>query len=127
MASHKKDFPAVRACIFDMDGLLINSEDIITLCVNRLLENYGRPPLTRSIRAKLMGVPSSTSSDLFHDWAALPVSRGEWSAELGELMHLHFPHCEPLPGAQELLANLSRARGAGSGDRVELALASSTE
>jgi hypothetical protein len=30
-------FPAIRACIFDMDGHLINSEDIITLSINHLL------------------------------------------------------------------------------------------
>ncbi|KAK3366595.1 glycoside hydrolase family 71 protein [Podospora didyma] len=32
-------FPPVRACIFNMDGLLINSEDIITASLNTLLEN----------------------------------------------------------------------------------------
>ncbi|OIW35542.1 HAD-like protein [Coniochaeta ligniaria NRRL 30616] len=129
MAPCKKDFPVIRACIFDMDGLLINSEDIITLCTNQLLEKYGRPPFTRSIRAQLMGVPDSTSSDLFHNWAKLPVSvsREEFKQELREQMRLQFPNCEPLPGAEELLSKLSRARSASSGGRIELALASSTK
>lgn len=120
-------FPAIRACIFDMDGLLINSEDIITLCMNQLLEKYGRPAITRSIRAQLMGVPGSTNGDVFHNWAKLPISREKFAREMAEQMRLHFPDCKPLPGAEKILSNLSRAHSASSGDRIELALASSTK
>ncbi|KAK2811686.1 hypothetical protein FQN50_002032 [Emmonsiellopsis sp. PD_5] len=111
-----------------MDGLLINSEDIITLSTNKLLEKYNRPPFTPSIRAKLMGIPGSTNSDVFHNWAKLPISREQFALESAEQMRAHFPNCVPLPGAAKLLENLSRARSASpSGDRIELALASSTK
>lgn len=119
-------FPAIRACIFDMDGLLINSEDIITLATNQLLAKYERPPFTRSIRAQLMGVPDSTNGDVFHDWAKLPISREQFARELTEQFRLQFPNCRQLPGAETLVMNLGRARNASSGNRVELALASST-
>ncbi|GAQ04972.1 uncharacterized protein C4C5.01 [Aspergillus lentulus] len=72
-----------------------------------------------------MGVPDSTNSDLFHNWAQLPISPEQFACELREEMHLQFQTCTPLPGAEKLLSNLSRARSA-SGDRIELALASST-
>jgi pseudouridine 5'-phosphatase len=121
------DFPAVRACIFDMDGLLINSEDIIGRATNQLLKKYGRPPLTQSMRARLMGVPNSNKSDMFHDWAQLPISRDQWAAEISEQMRRNFPDCEPLPGAEKLLLNLSRAQNASSGGRMELALATTTK
>ncbi|KAK2600214.1 hypothetical protein QQS21_005010 [Conoideocrella luteorostrata] len=120
-------FPAIRACIFDMDGLLINSEDIITHSTNQLLEKYGRPVFTRSIRARLMGVPDSTSSDVFHDWAKLSTSREQFARELAEQFQLQFPNCRPLPGAEKLVTNLSHACNVSSGNRVELALASSTK
>jgi pseudouridine-5'-monophosphatase len=110
-----------------LDGLLINSEDIITQSTNRLLETYGRPAFTPSIRAQLMGIPDSTNSDLFHNWAKLPISREQFARELREEMHLQFQNCTPLPGAAKLLSNLSRARSASSGDQIELALASSTK
>ncbi|KAI0553924.1 HAD-like domain-containing protein [Xylaria curta] len=126
MAPSKTDFPPIRACIFDMDGLLINSEDIITSCTNKVLKKYGRPVFTRSMRAQLMGVPDSTSSDTFHNWANLPVSREQFARELKEQMRLSFPDCEPLPGAEEILSKLSCARGE-SGAKIELALASSTK
>ncbi|CAJ0549790.1 Ff.00g034030.m01.CDS01 [Fusarium sp. VM40] len=109
-----------------MDGLLINSEDMITLSTNELLEKYGRPAFTRSIRAQLMGIPNSINSDTFHQWAKLPISREQFARESSEQMRLHFLNCKPLPGAEKLLLNLSRARSA-SGDGIELALASSTK
>ncbi|PKX91466.1 putative HAD superfamily hydrolase [Aspergillus novofumigatus IBT 16806] len=120
-------FPGIRACIFDLDGLLINSEDMITQSTNRLLEKYGRPTFIPSIRALLMGVPDSTNSDLFHNWAKLPISREQFARELREEVHRQFQTCTPLPGAEKLLSNLSRARSASAGERIELALASSTK
>ncbi|TVY55717.1 Uncharacterized protein LCER1_G002771 [Lachnellula cervina] len=55
-----------------------------------------------------MGVPNSSNSDVFHDWAKLPpISREQF--------------------AQKLVSNLSHARSAASGDSIELALASSTK
>lgn len=119
-------FPAVRACIFDLDGLLINSEDVITRALNHLLEKYGRPVFTPSVRSKLMGVPGSSNGDLFHEWAQLPISREQWSRESKQHMRLLFRDCEPLPGADKILSDLSRACSSSSGDKIELALASST-
>lgn len=117
-----------NSCLhFDMDGLLINSEDIITHSTNRLLEKYGRPAFTRSIRAQLMGIPGSTNGDLFHEWARLPIPREQFACELSEQMRLLFPDCKPLPGAENLLLNVSRARSSSSGKRIEMALASNTK
>lgn len=110
-----------------MDGLLINSEDIIGLSTNQLLEKYGRPPLTRSIQAQLMGVADSTNGDVFHNWAKLPISREKFARESSEGMRLRFPDCRPLPGAENILSSLSRARNSSSGDMTQLALASSTK
>ncbi|KAK5680157.1 hypothetical protein LTS10_007084 [Elasticomyces elasticus] len=110
-----------------MDGLLLNTEDIITLCINRLLEKYERPAITRTIRVQLMGVPDSTNGDVFHNWAELPISRDDFARESSEQMRLLFPDCEPLPGSMRILSSLSRAQSASTGDKIELALASSTK
>ena len=42
-------------------------------------------------------------------------------------MDLRLPDCKPLPGSEQLLSNLSRARSANSGTRIKLALASTSE
>ena len=44
-------FPPVRACIFDVDGTLINSEDIYTEIYNRILREYGKPDYPWKIKA----------------------------------------------------------------------------
>ncbi|CAO1604195.1 hypothetical protein XANCAGTX0491_007760 [Xanthoria calcicola] len=44
-------FPPIRACIFDLDGLLINSEDIYTEIYNKILHAYGKPSLKWTTKA----------------------------------------------------------------------------
>lgn len=50
---HKK----IRACLFDMDGLLINSEDIYTEVTNQILEEHGKGKLPWEIKIQLQGRP----------------------------------------------------------------------
>ena len=109
-----------------MDGLLINTEDLYTLCANNVLEKYGKPPLPWSIKAQLMSVPGSTTGDVFHNWAQLPIRREQFAREQTEQQVLHFPECEPLPGAQKLLSDLKDAR-TNTNSYVEIALASSSK
>lgn len=72
-----------------------------------------------------MGVHNSLNGDIFHNWAQLPIPREQWALEARAHLRLLFRDCEPLPGAEQLLLNLSGARSC-SGDKIELALASST-
>ncbi|KAK8128999.1 HAD-like protein [Apiospora sp. TS-2023a] len=120
------DFPAIRACIFDLDGLLLNTEDIITNAINELLQKYERPPMTRSIRAQLMGLANSSNGDAFYAWAQLPLTREQWARESKEEFHRQFPRCGVLPGAHALVSTLSSSYGGGEDGRIKLALASGT-
>ncbi|KAH9901971.1 HAD-like protein [Xylariomycetidae sp. FL2044] len=120
-------FPPIRACLFDMDGLLINTEDLYSLCADNVLKRYGRPPLPWSIKAQLMGIPGASNGDTFHAWAQLPIPRDQFAREQAEEHRIHFPGCQPLPGVEKLMTDLSTARTTGSGLPVQLALATSSE
>ncbi|KAB8305011.1 hypothetical protein EYC80_004316 [Monilinia laxa] len=124
--SVKTDLPPIRACLFDMDGLLINTEDMYTICANQVLAAYNRPPLPWSIKAQLMGRPGGSTSSIFMDWAQLPISKEQYVTEQREQQRLHFPECKPLPGVEELLQNLNRSRDI-NGNQVHIALATSSE
>lgn len=106
----RTNFPPVRACLFDMDGLLLDTEDIYTECVNIILARYGRPNMPWSIKAKLQGRPGPAANKIFHDWANLPITQEEYVAANTALQRELFPKTGPLPGVTELLANLDRTR-----------------
>ncbi|CAN8101895.1 unnamed protein product [Discula destructiva] len=132
----RTDFPPVRACLFDMDGLLLDTEDIYTQCINILLAKHGRPLLPWSIKAKLQGRPGPQANKLFHDWAQLPMSDQEYLAEYSALQRQHFPSAKALPGVEQLLSDLARTRWwdvaqqdattAPTNKRVHIALATSS-
>jgi len=45
------------SCLFDMDGLLINTEDLYTVCTNEVLREFGKPDMPWSVKAQLQGRP----------------------------------------------------------------------
>ena len=55
--------PPIRACLFDMDGLLIDSEDLYTNCTNEILRKYGKPDLPWRVKAQLQGRPAPQVCD----------------------------------------------------------------
>ncbi|KAI5292246.1 hypothetical protein KEM52_006512 [Ascosphaera acerosa] len=123
-SSSSKTLPPVKACLFDMDGLLLNTEDMYTAVINIILSQHGKPNLPWSIKAQLQGRPYPQATKIFHDWAQLPISIEEYSRQVAELQAQHFPHCAPLPGAVELLHNL--ASTAATSTPVHIALATSS-
>ncbi|KAF2463137.1 HAD-like protein [Lindgomyces ingoldianus] len=102
--------PRVRACLFDMDGLLIDSEDLYTTCTNIVLHENNRPSLPWSIKAQLQGRPGPQASEIFYAWAQLPITPDEFYARLAQLQKEHFPKTQPLPGVLELLKGLRERR-----------------
>ncbi|PYI11519.1 HAD superfamily hydrolase [Aspergillus sclerotiicarbonarius CBS 121057] len=106
MSSSAPSLPRVRACLFDMDGLLIDSEDKYTDITNAILHEYGKPTLPWSIKAQLQGRPQPDASRIFHQWAQLPISPEEYGVKQAALQEKYFPQSQPLPGVRDLLANL---------------------
>ncbi|TDZ37333.1 putative uncharacterized hydrolase [Colletotrichum sidae] len=93
-----------------MDGLLLDTEDLYTACINVILEQNGRPLLPWNIKARLQGRPGPDATRLFHEWAQLPIPHDEYQTKLSALQRQIFPTTKPLPGVPDLLANLGRTR-----------------
>ena len=117
----RSSFPPVRACIFDMDGLLIDSEVQYTIVTNTILHEYGRPSLPWNIKATLQGRSGPQAGKIFYEWAQLPISEDEFMGRQKELQKEAFKKCKPLPGVESLLRRLVAAK-----PRVRLAVATSS-
>ncbi|KAI4676007.1 uncharacterized protein J4E84_009806 [Alternaria hordeiaustralica] len=111
--------PPVRACIFDVDGTLINSEDIYTEIYNNILREYGRPDYPWAIKATQQSRGTKGTRRLL-DWAQVPLTPAEWSAKEKGFTHL-FENSKVLPGVETLLSTLK----AKTSPPVLLSLASS--
>ncbi|KAL8954099.1 MAG: hypothetical protein Q9222_000078 [Ikaeria aurantiellina] len=104
-----------------MDGLLLDTEDIYTLCNNVILRECNKPNLPWNIKAQLQGRPGPEAGEIFHAWAQLPIPRAEYARKNTELQRKHFPTARPLPGVPDLLKTLTQ-----SGVRLALATSSHT-
>ncbi|KAI9872854.1 MAG: hypothetical protein M1830_001120 [Pleopsidium flavum] len=105
-----------------MDGLLIDSEDIYTICTNLTLHEYGKPSLPWHIKAQLQGRPGPEAGRIFQEWAQLPMSYAEFMAKQSMHQRERFPATQPLPGVPELLHTLHKA----TSPPVSIALATSS-
>lgn len=110
----------IRACLLDMDGLLINTEDLITESINAILQRYGRSPMPGYIRAQLQGRHLKEASDILLEYAQLPITFEEYQTLLAKQHCKLFPTACPLPGVVELLDDLA------SREDVVLALVTSS-
>ncbi|KAL4936705.1 hypothetical protein BDV06DRAFT_88378 [Aspergillus oleicola] len=124
MSGVRKDLPPVRACLFDMDGLLIDSEDLYTLVTNEILHSFGKPDLPWSIKAQLQGRPQPEAAKIFHDWAQLPITHDEYMKRVSALQAERFPTTKPLPGVETLLAKILSTQT--TSNPVHIALATSS-
>ncbi|KAL4901416.1 hypothetical protein BDW74DRAFT_83383 [Aspergillus multicolor] len=124
MSGVNPNLPPVRACLFDMDGLLIDSEDLYTAITNQVLHSFGKPDLPWSIKAQLQGRPQPEAAKIFSEWAQLPISHEEYVARISKLQAELFPTTKPLPGVEKLLTTLAATQG--TSHPVHIALATSS-
>lgn len=93
-----------RACLFDMDGTIINTEDLYTEAASTLLAKHGKGPLSWDVKVKLQGRPGpEASAILMNDYGIEGVSVEEWMAQAFEVQQHLWPKAQWLPGTLELL------------------------
>lgn len=100
-------YEKVTHCIFDMDGLLINTETIYTKVTNAVLARFGTS-YNMEIKSKLMGRKQPDASQILID--ELGISDQVTSDELYKLMQSEWDNqvqnIELLPGAEKLVRHL---------------------
>jgi HAD superfamily hydrolase (TIGR01509 family) len=100
---------ALRAVVFDLDGLMFNTEDLYDVVAERLLARRGQC-LTTALKRAMMGVPNPVALQMMIDAHQLPATVAELEQETEELFaELLATQLVPLPGLETLLAALEAA------------------
>lgn len=95
----------VTHVIFDMDGLLINTEDLYTLALNKFCAKFGKE-FTIDLKMKMMGRKTEESAKVLIDALQLPCTADEYKRELRAYQRESFVEAKLLPGADKLVRHL---------------------
>ena len=109
----------VDAVIFDMDGLLLDTEPIYTEATQEVVGRFGKT-FEWSLKARMIGRPAAESARILVDALELPLSPEAYLAERQSIMVRLFPDAPALPGARELVEHLAA-------HEVPMALATSSQ
>ena len=114
---------ALEAAIFDLDGLLVNTEVVSLKVYQDLLAPYGHTLSLEEYAERYCGRTEQANMTAIIDRYGLPLSVDEGIALVGELeRHYHALGVDLMPGARELLSWFAE-----KGVPIALASASSPE
>ena len=100
----------IRVVVFDMDGLMFNTEDVYTLVGTEMLRRRGHV-FREELKHQMMGLPPQASFELMIQDCHLTDTWQQLAEETGELFVRYLPdYLAPMPGLLRLLDDLEQAR-----------------
>ncbi|GER52044.1 haloacid dehalogenase-like hydrolase superfamily protein [Striga asiatica] len=99
--------PSITHVIFDMDGLLLDTEKFYTEVQEIILARYNKT-FDWSLKAKLMGRKAIEAARIFVEESGISdsLSAEEFLVEREDMLRSLFPSCELMPGASRLIQHL---------------------
>src|SRR5262245_45388953 len=99
---------AIRAVVFDLDGLMFNTEELYIDVGTELLRRRGKT-FGKELLDKMMGRPSAVALQFMIEEHALTATVEELLAETDEIFpEILRTRLAPMPGLMELLSALER-------------------
>ncbi|KAF9444772.1 HAD-like protein [Macrolepiota fuliginosa MF-IS2] len=106
MTEKEQSFPKVEYVLFDMDGLMIDSEKIYTDVTNEILAAY-RKEMTWDIKAGCMGKPERQAAEyLLSFFTDINLTLEDYLTQRNKLQDERWPTVTLLPGVKKLVHHL---------------------
>ncbi len=99
----------IQAVLFDMDGLLLDTESIYTEVTQMIVGRYGKT-FDWSIKSHMIGRDSYESATYLVKALDLPFTPDDYLEERNDLLNERFSFAQAKPGARELVAMLSELK-----------------
>lgn len=99
----KLNLETKKAVLFDFDGLMVNSEEVIYLALKELFHNYRRN-LSWEYYVTHIGKPTNVSLPAFYRDISIPITFDEFIKERERIVANYLStHLRPMPGLIDLL------------------------
>lgn len=106
MAKQRNDLGPIKAVIFDMDGLLLDTEGIYTEVTHMIASRYGRT-FDWEVKQNTIGRGARDFAGYVIGALDLPLSVDEFLATREPLLNERFPRSPAMPGAEALVRHLA--------------------
>ncbi len=102
------DADGITHVIYDVDGLLLDTERFYTQAYQIIAARYGKT-YDWSLKARTIGMKSADSARIITRALGLPLTPEQWLETRKALLEELFPKAEPLPGAKRLTLHLKKS------------------
>ncbi|XP_057657886.1 pseudouridine-5'-phosphatase-like [Diorhabda carinulata] len=97
----------VTHVLFDLDGIIIDSETIYEKISNDLAREYGKT-YSKQLKSKVMGTPEFETCKTIVDELNLPISPEEFLKKYEEKVLIELRHPALLPGVEDIVGHLHK-------------------
>ena len=99
--------PNISCLIYDMDGLLLDTEGIYTEVTQQIVGEYGKV-FDWSVKEKIIGRRSIQAAEIIVESLDLPISPQDYLDSRKDVLLEKFKDTEALPGAKEMTTHFSK-------------------